>query len=160
MLTPLQITNTCITLNEYPFIRYYLPSHHPPLGPLAPTQSLLPPPPTEGSGRWRTNLARGAQAREFESAEREYVSKVLAWMVQDALDEYKKQNPDFPVSLMFLYTNRRVLIDVKKPEKNRPRGTLIITDRAMDTMAPFVHEFTYQAMANDLLPIEGGRKYM
>lgn len=88
------------------------------------------------------------------------MSKVLAWMVQDALDEYKKQNPDFPVSLMFLYTNGRVLIDVKKPEKNRPRGTLIITDRAMDTMAPFVHEFTYQAMANDLLPIEGGRKYM
>ena len=93
-----QITNTCIALNEYPYIRYYLPSHHPPLGPLAPTQSLLPPPPPEGSSRWRTNLARGAQAREYESAEREYVSKVLAWMVQESLDEYRKQNPDFPVS--------------------------------------------------------------
>jgi hypothetical protein len=29
----------------------------------------------------------------------------------------------------------------------------------MDTIAPFVHEFTYQAMANDLLPIEDGTRY-
>lgn len=29
----------------------------------------------------------------------------------------------------------------------------------MDAMAPFLHEFTYQAMANDLLQIEDGTKY-
>jgi syntaxin-binding protein 1 len=29
----------------------------------------------------------------------------------------------------------------------------------MDAVAPFIHEFTYQAMANDLLPIEDGSKY-
>lgn len=36
----------------------------------------------------------------------------------------------------------------------RPRGTLLITDRAMDTITPFVHEFTYQAMAYDLLELK------
>jgi len=44
-------------------------------------------------------------------------------------------------------------------DMDRPRGTLLITDRTMDTLAPFIHEFTYQAMANDLLPIEDGTKY-
>jgi len=39
------------------------------------------------------------------------------------------------------------------------RATMIITDRTMDMIAPFVHEFTYQAMANDLLPIENGTKF-
>jgi syntaxin-binding protein 1 len=36
---------------------------------------------------------------------------------------------------------------------------LFITDRSMDLAAPFLHEFTYQAMCNDLLPIEDGSKY-
>jgi syntaxin-binding protein 1 len=29
----------------------------------------------------------------------------------------------------------------------------------MDINAPFIHEFTYQAMVNDLLPIEDGSKF-
>ena len=29
----------------------------------------------------------------------------------------------------------------------------------MDAIVPLIHEFTYQAMANDLLPIEDGSKY-
>jgi syntaxin-binding protein 1 len=37
---------------------------------------------------------------------------------------------------------------------------LIITDRSMDLVAPIVHEFTYQAMAHDLLPIKEGDKIL
>ncbi|CCM01354.1 uncharacterized protein FIBRA_03404 [Fibroporia radiculosa] len=137
------IVNVCITLNEYPYIRYYLPSHHAPLGALKPHASTRAPPPAEGSGRWRTQLARGAEARSYEAADSDFVTKILAFAVQRELDEYKKANPDFP----------------KASDPPRPRSTMIITDRAMDTISPFIHEFTYQAMANDLLPIEDGTKY-
>ncbi|EPQ56577.1 Sec1-like snare protein [Gloeophyllum trabeum ATCC 11539] len=135
------IANLCITLNEYPYIRYYMPPHHPPLGALKPHVDTRPPPPPEAAGRWRTQLARGSEARAYESVETDFLTKLLAFSVQDALDEYKRNNSDFP----------------KKSE--RGRATLIITDRSMDMMAPFIHEFTYQAMANDLLPIEDGTKY-
>ncbi|KAF9071586.1 Sec1-like protein [Rhodocollybia butyracea] len=112
-----------------------------PLGPLKPHASTRPPPPPENATRWRTNLARGDQARAYESVESDYVSKILAFMVQSNLDDYKKQNANFG------------------KHESRPRATLIITDRSMDMMAPFIHEFTYQAMANDLLPIDDGMKY-
>jgi syntaxin-binding protein 1 len=44
------------------------------------------------------------------------------------------------------------------PPSSRPRGVLYITDRSIDLMAPFLHEFTYEAMAFDLLPIKDGDK--
>ncbi|KAJ7698949.1 Sec1-like snare protein [Mycena rosella] len=139
------IANVCITLNEFPYIRYYMPPNHPPLGALKPHASTRPPPPPETSGRWRTNLARGAEARAYESVEGDFATKILAFFVQTNLEDYKKANEDFAKP--------------KPMEPPRPRGTLFITDRAMDMIAPFVHEFTYQAMANDLLPIEDGTKY-
>ncbi|KAH7927330.1 Sec1-like protein [Leucogyrophana mollusca] len=137
------IANLCITLNEFPYIRYYMPTHHLPLGPLQPNAQTRAPPPTEGSSRWRTNLARGDAARAYEAADTEFVTKLLAFMVQQNLDEHKGANPEFP----------------KPTDPPRPRATLVITDRAMDAVAPFIHEFTYQAMCNDLLPIEDGTKY-
>ncbi|EPS36022.1 hypothetical protein H072_10488 [Dactylellina haptotyla CBS 200.50] len=39
-------------------------------------------------------------------------------------------------------------------DKSRPRGVLFVVDRSMDPVAPLLHEFTYQAMAHDLLPIK------
>ncbi|KAI5804450.1 Sec1-like protein [Geopyxis carbonaria] len=68
------------------------------------------------------------------------LSEVLAKNVQDELDEFAKNHPDFPAP------------------SNRPRGVLFICDRSMDLYAPFLHEFTYQAMAHDLLPIQDGDK--
>jgi syntaxin-binding protein 1 len=64
----------------------------------------------------------------------------LARFVQEELDEYAQWNPDFP------------------PASSRPQGVLVITDRSMDLMAPLIHEFTYQAMAHDLLDIKEGDK--
>lgn len=43
------------------------------------------------------------------------------------------------------------------PPPNDFRKTiLIIVDRSIDMMAPFIHEFTYQAMMNDILSADKG----
>ena len=67
-------------------------------------------------------------------------------MVQEELDMYKRLNPAWPEP-------------PRDGSPQRPQGILVITDRTMDMVAPFVHEFTYQAMANDLLPIVNGSKF-
>ncbi len=60
----------------------------------------------------------------------------LARFVQQELDGYQQWDQKFP------------------PPSQRPQSVLLITDRSMDLMAPLLHEFTYQAMAHDLLPIQ------
>lgn len=60
--------------------------------------------------------------------------------MQIQLDQYAKFNDDFP------------------PPSPRPRGLLVITDRTLDLFAPLLHEFTYQAMVHDLLPLTEGDK--
>lgn len=66
----------------------------------------------------------------------------LAKFVQKALDRYAQINPEFP----------------PQQATQRPRAILFITDRTMDLMSPLIHEFTYQAMALDLLDIKDGDK--
>ncbi|KAK5720639.1 syntaxin binding protein 1 [Elasticomyces elasticus] len=92
-----KIVGVCVSLGEYPTIRYYRPR----------------------------------EARH----EAAILCSHLARFVQDELDLYAKFHEDFP------------------PATSRVRGVLFITDRSMDLVAPVVHEFTYQAMANDLLSI-------
>lgn len=69
------------------------------------------------------------------------LSSHLARFVQDELDLYAKFHTDFP-----------------PPTTTRPRGALYVVDRSMDLFAPILHDFTYQAMAHDLLPIKEGDK--
>lgn len=64
----------------------------------------------------------------------------LARFVSEELDAYARWNQNFP------------------PPTTRPQGVLLITDRSMDLNAPLLHEFTYQAMAHDVLPINNGDK--
>lgn len=37
----------------------------------------------------------------------------------------------------------------------RDRGVLLLTDRSTDCLTPLMHDFTYQAMVRDLLPLQG-----
>lgn len=99
-----KIVSVCVSLGEYPAIRYYNPQN-----------------PTHEAAVLCAHLAR---------------------FVQLELDQYAKYHEDFP------------------PASSRPRGALIITDRSMDLYAPLIHEFTYQAMIHDLLPIIEGDKIL
>lgn len=100
----MQIVALCVTLGEYPHIRYWRP------------------------------------ANPLPSHEAHVLCSLLARQVQDELDMWAQFHQDFP------------------PPSPRPRGVLYITDRSMDLTAPFLHEFTYEAMAFDLLPIKDGDK--
>lgn len=40
---------------------------------------------------------------------------------------------------------------------NTERGTMLILDRKDDCLSPLIHEFTYEAMVHDLLPIDDDR---
>jgi len=100
----LKIVSICVSLGEYPIIRYHNPQ----------------------------NSVHEASV----------LCSHLARFVQLELDQYAKFHEDFP------------------PPSPRPRGALIITDRSMDLFAPLLHEFTYQAMVHDLLPlVEGDKVY-
>jgi syntaxin-binding protein 1 len=64
------------------------------------------------------------------------LSEHLARAVQNELDSYAHWNPEFA------------------QPSNRPKAALYVMDRSIDLSAPLLHEFTYQAMAHDLLPIK------
>lgn len=63
--------------------------------------------------------------------------KGLAQFIDDCFKEKFKQIPDW------------------KRNDKRKRGTLLVIDRSIDAAAPLMHEYTYQAMVNDLLKVDG-----
>ncbi|KAE8361649.1 Sec1-like protein [Aspergillus caelatus] len=97
-----KIVSLCVSLGEYPVIRYYKPRT-----------------PTHEASVMCSHLAR---------------------FIQNELDQFAQFQKDFP------------------PPSQRPRGVLMVVDRSMDVVAPLIHEFTYQSMVHDLLPIKDGDK--
>ena len=71
------------------------------------------------------------------------IAERLARITQAELDEFVKLNPDIEAD----------------QDSSAQRAVMYILDRSVDLVAPLVHEFTYQAMACDLLPIVDGVKY-
>ena len=70
--------------------------------------------------------------RYFDPQNTKSLSYQFAQLVQKDLELLEKQDPDFP-------------------QKNEfPKSILLICDRSVDMIAPFLHEFTYQAMTFDL----------
>lgn len=150
--------NLLATLGEAPTIRYYSPTHHPPLGALAVAatpgsshasvagayQPGAPAPnePASSGSRWRQALNVGRDSGPTFTGDQ--LCRRLAERIQVDLDAYQQLNPEFPPA-----TN------------TRPRAVLFVVDRSMDPVAPFLHEFTYQAMVNDLLDgrIKDGDEY-
>lgn len=72
--------------------------------------------------------------------------ELLADEVQRQIDDYAREHHDYP----------------PVENQDKPRSILLITDRTMDLYAPLLHEFSYQAMAMDIVPSlerEGVYKY-
>ncbi|KAK9767638.1 syntaxin binding protein 1 [Basidiobolus ranarum] len=69
------------------------------------------------------------------------ISCKLGMLLQAEMDYFCKNQESFPTN------------------KNSAQSLFLVLDRTVDMKAPLIHEFTYQAMANDLLKIEGGSKY-
>ena len=94
-----KLTTLCISLNEYPYIRY------------------------QNSSPYTRETAR---------------------LLNENLTKYQRSNPKF-------WTHGD-----EKCKSERERGQLLILDRSFDPVTPLMHEYSYQAMCYDLLPVKDG----
>lgn len=70
-------------------------------------------------------------------------SRDIATSLHQTLTAYKRANPTF-----WVYGDDR--------HGERERAQILILDRSFDPLSPLMHEYTYQAMANDLLEVDDG----
>lgn len=94
-----KLATLCITLNEYPSIRY------------------------QGSSRY---------------------AQETATVLNRLLTDFKRANS----GSFWTYGD--------EGHQDRDRGQLLILDRSFDPLSPLMHEYTYQAMVEDLLPVRDG----
>lgn len=110
-----QLLNLLATLGENPYIRYYAPHHHPPLGPLAITAtpgsayasrpapaSANPAPSAAPEPKWKAALSAVQGGKDAPNFSGEQICRRIALQVQADLDDYQALNPDFPVRDSFL----------------------------------------------------------
>lgn len=66
----------------------------------------------------------------------------LAFLLQEELDNLCRIDNEFP------------------PKSSYPRAIMLLVDRTFDMLSPFLHDFMYQAMAEDLVPTDpSGTKF-
>ena len=77
--------------------------------------------------------------RVYQSGNSSNLGHKLGSILKKEVENHESLDPDF------------------KALKSGKRSTIIIIDRSFDMISPLIHEFTYQAMMNDLLALEGSR---
>eukprot|EP01038_Epipyxis_sp_PR26KG_P010661 gene10661-14317_t len=70
-------------------------------------------------------------------------AREIATTVHRTVEQFKKSNPEF-------------VCNGEDSNHDRERGQLLILERSFDPVSPLMHEYTYQAMVNDLLNVEDG----
>lgn len=74
--------------------------------------------------------------------------------------ESKCKNVNFSQHLSEMVDRKfKEFYELAKPT-NFSSANLLIYDRSFDILTPIVRDFSYQAIVNDLLPIENGKKYL
>ncbi|KAF8982806.1 vacuolar sorting protein VPS33/slp1 [Entomortierella lignicola] len=107
------------------------------------------------------SLKERNQQFEINSISRHLVSVCASLQVNPIVSYYRSADPTMQTSKNIAMT---VQMDLDEYYKGQPRaGTkppqLLILDRTIDPITPILHDFYYQALATDLIPIKDGTKY-